>query len=224
MSQVPSRLALAASLVLLSCLPIAAQKPAVTLEGLLSARRRARSPNEEPVDSPAPLCGEDTGAPKCREALAFLVASSIRPDKIRINLFIIRACCIAKVNLSEMAFEAFPRCLFLCIGRLSSVFHARSCRGRVGCMRLLGRAASRPSSQRFNERWLSPEGRPARRPSTLMSSSRSGQWMPTPLPIRRHRLRSWRVPWTRRGYHASGTTTVRPSARSTASLSAVTLT
>ncbi len=37
MSQVRSRLALTASLVLLSCLPLAAQTPAVTLEGLLSA-------------------------------------------------------------------------------------------------------------------------------------------------------------------------------------------
>ena len=37
MSRVHSRLALAASLVLLSCLPLAAQKPAGTLEGLLSA-------------------------------------------------------------------------------------------------------------------------------------------------------------------------------------------
>lgn len=37
MSRVCSRLALAASLVLLSCLPLAAQTPAVTLEGLLSA-------------------------------------------------------------------------------------------------------------------------------------------------------------------------------------------
>jgi len=37
MSRVRSRLALAASLVLLSCLPLAAQKPVVTLEGLLSA-------------------------------------------------------------------------------------------------------------------------------------------------------------------------------------------
>jgi dipeptidyl aminopeptidase/acylaminoacyl peptidase len=37
MSRVRSRLALAASLFLLSCLPLAAQTPAVTLEGLLSA-------------------------------------------------------------------------------------------------------------------------------------------------------------------------------------------
>ena len=48
--------------------------------------------------------------------------------------------------------------------------------------------------------------------------------MPTPRPMRRHRLRSWRVPWTNRGYHASGTTTVRPSVRSTASSLSVTLT
>jgi hypothetical protein len=45
-----------------------------------------------------------------------------------------------------------------------------------------------------------------------MASLRSGQWTPPPRPIRRYRSRSWRVPWARRGYHASGTTTVRPSA------------
>ena len=35
--------------------------------------------------------------------------------------------------------------------------------------------AERSSSQRLNERWLSPEGLPNTRFSTLMSSSRSGQ-------------------------------------------------
>jgi hypothetical protein len=43
---------------------------------------------------------------------------SIRPGKIRINLFIVHAGCVAKINLSEMALEALPCCLFLCLGSL----------------------------------------------------------------------------------------------------------
>ena len=39
------------------------------------------------------------------------------------------------------------------------------------------------SSHRRRKRWLSPEERPATKPSTLTSSSRSGQRMSTPLPI-----------------------------------------
>jgi hypothetical protein len=54
-----------------------------------------------------------------------------------------------------------------------------------------------------------------------MSSSRSGQWIPSPSPMRRHCARSAWVPWDRRGYHASGTLTVRPSINSTTSASSV---
>ena len=75
-----------------------------------------------------------------------------------------------------------------------------------------------------NERWLSPEGWPRRMFSTLMSSSRSGQWIPSPPPMSRQRARCFVVPCRSRGYHASGASTVRPSANSTLSVSFVTLT
>ncbi len=48
----------------------------------------------------------------------------------------------------------------------------------------------RASNHRFSERWLSLEGRPAHTFSTLISSSKSGQWMPSPRPMRRQLLRS----------------------------------
>jgi len=76
----------------------------------------------------------------------------------------------------------------------------------------------------LNERWLSPEGFPKTRFSALMSSSRSGQWMPSPAPIRRQLLRSSGVPCKSRGYHARGAETVRPSVKSSTSASSVTLT
>src|SRR5262245_29819031 len=57
-----------------------------------------------------------------------------------------------------------------------------------------------------------------------MSSSRSGQWIPWPPPINRQEVRSFAVPCTRRGYQASGTAMVRPSASSTDKVSAVTFT
>ena len=60
--------------------------------------------------------------------------------------------------------------------------------------------------------------------STLMSSSRSGQWIPSPPPMSRQRARCFVVPCRSRGYHASGASTVRPSANSTLSVSFVTLT
>jgi hypothetical protein len=55
-----------------------------------------------------------------------------------------------------------------------------------------------------------------------MSSSSAGQWIPTPGPINSHRSRSRGEPWTSRGYHRSGTETVRPSRKSTTSARAVT--
>ncbi len=48
-----------------------------------------------------------------------------------------------------------------------------------------------------------------------MSSSKSGQWMPSPRPMRRRLERSVCVPWAKRGNQASGTVMVLPSARST---------
>jgi len=60
-------------------------------------------------------------------------------------------------------------------------------------MRVLARGPLRLASHFWNERWLSPEGRPARRPSTLKSSSKSGQWIPSPCPIQRQFLRSFAV-------------------------------
>src|SRR5207249_7281342 len=59
------------------------------------------------------------------------------------------------------------------------------------------------SSQRANDGWLSPDGLPSTSPSTLMSSSKSGQWMPSPRPMKRQRLRSLVVPCSRRGNHTS---------------------
>jgi hypothetical protein len=45
----------------------------------------------------------------------------------------------------------------------------------VGWMRLFGRVDARLANQRLSDSWLSPERRPARSPSTLMSSSSEGQ-------------------------------------------------
>ena len=53
----------------------------------------------------------------------------------------------------------------------------------------------------------------ASRLRTEMSSSRSGQWMPTPLPMSRQLLRCSGVPCKRRGNQARGAETVRPSER-----------
>ena len=79
----------------------------------------------------------------------------------------------------------------------------------------------RSSSHRLNERWLSPERLPAKRPSTLRSSSRSGKWMPSPSQITRQLLRSCEVPWRRRGNQARGIERARPSARSIVRVSSV---
>lgn len=67
----------------------------------------------------------------------------------------------------------------------------------------------RCASQRRSEVWLSPKVVPARRPATLISSSRSGQCIPSPPPIRRQWLRSAGVPWSKRGYQATGVCQVR---------------
>jgi hypothetical protein len=97
------------------------------------------------------------------------------------------------------------------------------CRRRafVGCKRLSA-GRRREFSQRRNDASLSPEGRPWSSPSTEMSSSSAGQWMPTPGPINSIRFRSRGEPWTSRGYHFSGTDTVRPSRSSTTSACPVT--
>jgi hypothetical protein len=57
-----------------------------------------------------------------------------------------------------------------------------------------------------------------------MSSSRSGQWTPSPRPIKRQFARSAGVPCARRGYQGKGTLTLRPSTRSTIKVSSVTVT
>src|SRR5689334_61866 len=57
-----------------------------------------------------------------------------------------------------------------------------------------------------------------------MSSSRSGQWIPSPRPINRQWRRSVGVACTSRGYHARGTAIDRPSTRSTVSVSSLTIT
>src|SRR5262249_6220519 len=65
---------------------------------------------------------------------------------------------------------------------------------------------------------------PAIRPSTLMSSSISGQCIPSPRPMNRHALRSLLEAFTSRGNHASGTEIDRPSLRSTVNVSSLTAT
>jgi hypothetical protein len=60
--------------------------------------------------------------------------------------------------------------------------------------------------------------------ATETSSSRSGQWMPCPRPIRRQFRRCSGVALARRGNHASGAATSRPSASTTRSRSSVTVT
>jgi len=57
-----------------------------------------------------------------------------------------------------------------------------------------------------------------------MSSSNSGQWIPRPPPISRQEFRSSGAACKSRGYHAKGTTIVRPSVSSAERLSSVTLT
>ena len=73
----------------------------------------------------------------------------------------------------------------------------------------------RALSHRSSELGDSPDGHPATRPEMPMSSSRSGQWIPSPHPMRRQLFRSSGVPCWRRGYHARGTERLRASASST---------
>src|SRR6266480_3896494 len=54
-----------------------------------------------------------------------------------------------------------------------------------------------------------------------MSSSRSGQWIPSPRPIRRHLDRSASDPLFSLGYHPNGTEIERPSLRRTVSVSSL---
>ena len=102
---------------------------------------------------------------------------------------------------------------------LHALFVAQFLRWRVRAARRNNACVAR---QRAYERRLSRERTPARRFSTLTSSSRSGQWRPSPRAIRRQRARSRVVPCLSRGYQDSGTVTVRPSVRSTTSATRVT--
>lgn len=83
---------------------------------------------------------------------------------------------------------------------------------------------ARAASHLLNETWLSPDGLPARRPSTLMSSSSLLQWIPCPRPINCQLFRSAAVAWNSLGNQASGTERLRPSLSSTVSVSSVTVT
>ena len=67
-------------------------------------------------------------------------------------------------------------------------------------------------------------GVPLSKPSTLKSSSISGQWMPCPAAQGSHVARSCGTSCLSRGYHSSGTAILRPSLRSTSSQSSVTRT
>ena len=89
---------------------------------------------------------------------------------------------------------------------------------------LISQSDVRACSQRRSESCVSPEFRPAKRLSTLMSSSRSGQWIPKPPPMRRQLACSAGVPRASRGNQASGTAIVRASARSTTRDSSRTIT
>src|SRR5437868_812565 len=82
----------------------------------------------------------------------------------------------------------------------------------------------RAASHLWSDRWLSVEGWPATIFAILMSSSRSGQWIPWPRPISRQCWRSAGVPASSRGYHARGTLIVRPSLISTVRASSVSVT
>jgi len=80
------------------------------------------------------------------------------------------------------------------------------------------------SSHFLRDDCVSPDRFPARRASTLMSSSRSGQWIPSWSPMKGHLSLSVDEAWRRRGHHARGTAIVRPSTRSTVRASSVIVT
>jgi len=84
---------------------------------------------------------------------------------------------------------------------------------RVGCSALFAVRRRETHHERSDDR-LSPERSPRNSPSTEISSSSSGQWMPTPEPIKTHARRSRGEASARRGYHVVGTDTTRPSASS----------
>lgn len=77
------------------------------------------------------------------------------------------------------------------------------------------------SSQRSNERLLSPLRRPASNPSIPMCSSRSGHSIAYPSPNSCQLLRSAGMACCKRGYQESGTKSERPSLKATLNLSAV---
>lgn len=110
------------------------------------------------------------------------------------------------------------------LARRNAVFQSPRRFAAVGCKRLLRRRFRRDANHCLNEDRLSADGRPASRPSMLMSSSRSGQWIPVPAPTRRQFRRSSVVPRCSRGYQESGTSSVLPSVSSTMIESRVTRT
>src|SRR5581483_3369597 len=85
-------------------------------------------------------------------------------------------------------------------------------------------AAFLRSNHRANDLGLSFDFFPSSNPSTPKSSSKSSQWMPKPAPLISQWARSLGVPCARRGYQPMGTEIVRPSSRSTVSVSSVTVT
>jgi len=112
-------------------------------------------------------------------------------------------------------------CHKLCGNRLGCSQAADHSRARI--QRVVGRD-DRSASHLASDAWLSPDGLPASRPATLMSSSSASQWMPKPRPIRCQRVRSADDACDNRGYHASGTEMLRPSLKSTESVSSDTAT
>ena len=91
------------------------------------------------------------------------------------------------------------------------------------CKRLLVNRR-RDARHGWSDAALSPDGRPSRSPSTEMSSSRSGQWMPMPGPTSSQLRRSLGRASAKRGYHSRGTETRRPSPSSTRSAISLTRT
>src|SRR5439155_9550115 len=84
--------------------------------------------------------------------------------------------------------------------------------------------ALRCCNHRSNEAALSVDCLPTSNPSMPISSSRSGQCMPYPALLICTLARSAGVPCARRGYQPMGTAMVRPSSRSTDTVSSVTVT
>ena len=110
------------------------------------------------------------------------------------------------------------------VGDLRVRRHQSTC-SRRSCSRRASSVSGRPeclaSSQRRNDLWLSPDGRPSSKPSTLRCSSRSGQWIPSPSPINSQWFRSLALSWVKRGYQSRGTEMLLPSDRSTVKVSSL---